>query len=685
MRSLPLLLALVLTSAAAAQVPTTVDTRHDRTHTWRGRDLVHEVQVHRGVPVYGSAVVTHVDRDGRATTFARRVFADLAVDTTPAVDAAAAMAAAGAAVGDADAVIRTPELVVLPHTGGGRLVYLVHVRQALGSWRVTVDALTGEVLQQLDLRREASGWVYEKSPANSDLIDVELTDLDGDEIVMEGTYAKVFQMTMDGDVITIDQLAEPDGDGNFYYEPEDPSVDDAFVEVHTYFHITELAHFFEDVHGHPMIDAADVAVNYHDPDVGYYDNAYYSDDGDGTATLVFGQGEVFDFAYDSDVVAHEFGHFVIQTRTEMLMDFITYDEFGWNNAPGGIHEGLADYWAGSYQGDPVVGEYTISRTMDNELTCPADLNGEVHADGEIVGAAAWDIHEIVGKDAADAIVYGALGLVSNMPTYAELAEAYETIAADLVADGDITSDDADAIHAALTDRGMHACGRWLPLTDGEPFEFHLAHVMGFPELPEDLCELARMMEGSFTASQQFALTTPAEGTIEQIDLVLDIERWDGGEFSSDDLEYSIHVRKDNMVTFDYELIDTGMGISVQIPSVRDADGSFDGEPDTITLSPEDGFELEPDSTYYFAIHHMNCPSIDITFHPTITVADPPADDDDDDDDDDDPADDDDEDGDGCSCGQARAADPAAAPMGLLLLLALVTLCRRSASSNGNRS
>ena len=673
MRPLAFLLVVALASTAAAQTPAALDLRHDRTHSWHGRDLVHEVQIHRGVPVYGSAVVTHVDRDGQQTPFARRVVSELTVDTTPAVDAATAAAAAGAAVGDPGAQVSAPELWVLPTASGGRLVYHVHVKQALRSWRVTVDAITGEVLQELDLRREASGWVYEKSPANSDLIDVEITDLDGDEIVMEGTYAHVYQMTMDGGVVTMEQLAEPDGDGNFYYEPEDPSVDDAFVEVHTYHHITELSHFFEDVHGHPMIDAADVAVNYHDPDLGYYDNAYYSDDGDGTATLVFGQGEVFDFAYDSDVVAHEFGHFVIQTRTEMLMDFITYDEFGWNNAPGGIHEGLADYWAGTYQGDPVVGEYTISRSMDNDLTCPADLDGEVHSDGEIVGAAAWDIHEIVGKDAADAIVYGGLGLVSNMPSFAELAESFETGAADLVADGEITQDDADAIHTALEDRGMLACGRWLPLTDGEPFEFHLAHVMGFPELPEDLCEMARMMEASFTATQQFALTTPAEGEIEQIDLVLDLERWDGGEFSSDDLEYTVHVRKDNMVTFDYELIDTGMGISVQIPSARDADGSFDGEPDTITLSPEDGFELEPDSTYYFAIHHMNCPSVDITFHPTIAVADPPADDDDDDDDLE--GDDDEEEGDGCSCGQAGSSYTAVAPLGLLLLVAFISRTR----------
>ncbi len=672
MRLLALFTLLALAAPAAATDSGGDDLGHDRTSTWRGRDLVHQHQLHRGVPVYGTDVVTKIGPDGTREPFVRRVHAPLTVDTTPTVDAATAATVAGAAIGDPEALVAAPELWVLPSASGGQLVYRVHVKQALGSWRVVLDAHTGVVLQRADLRRGAQGWVYGKSPANSELIDVELTDLDGDEIVMDGTYAHVFQLTQDADVIQIDQLAVPDEDGNFYYEPEDPSVDDAFVEVHTYFHITELSHFFEDVHGHPMLGAADVAVNYHDPGVGYYDNAYYSDDGDGTATLVFGQGEVFDFAYDSDVVAHEFGHFVIQTRTEMLMDFITYDEFGWNNAPGSIHEGLADYWAGSYQGDPVVGEYTISRSMDNDLTCPADLDGEVHADGEIVGAAAWDVYEIVGKDAADTLIFGALGLISNMPTYAELAEAIVLLADDLVADGTITDEDAQAIEAALDERGMLMCGRWLPLVDGEPFEFHLAHVMGFPELPDDLCELARMMDASFTASQQFALTTPAEGTVEQIDLLMELERYGGGDFSSDDLQYSVHVRKDNMVTFDYELIDTGMGISVQIPSVRDADGTFDEEPETITLTAEDGFSLEPDSTYYFAIHHMNCPSVDITFTPTITLAEPEPTDDDDDDD----ADDDDDEGDGCSCGIAGGANLATGWFGLLLLVAAVARRRK---------
>ena len=670
MRLLALFALFALATPAAATSPGGADLGHDRTLSWRGQELVHQHQLHRGVPVYGTDVVTKIGADGARVPFVRRVHAPLTVDTTPTVGAAAATTVAGSAIGDPAARISAPELWVLPSAAGGRLMYLVHVKQALGSWSVAVDAHSGEVIQRTDLRRGAQGWVYEKSPANSELIDVELTDLEGDGTVMDGAYAHVFQMTFTGDVVDIDQLAVADDDGNFYYEPEDPSVDDAFVEVHTYYHLTELSHFFEDVHGHPMLAPADVAVNYHDEGTGYYDNAYYSDDGDGTATLVFGQGEVFDFAYDSDVVAHEFGHFVIQTRTEMLMDFITYDEFGWNNAPGGIHEGLADYWAGSYQGDPVVGEYTISRSMDNDLTCPADLDGEVHADGEIVGAAAWDVYEIVGKEAADALIYGALGMISNMPTYAELAEAIVSLAGDLVADGTITDEDAQAIEAALDERGMLMCGRSLPLTDGEPFEFHLAHVMGFPELPEDLCELARMMEASFTASQQFALTTPAEGTVERIDLLLELERFGGGDFSSDDLEYSVHVRKDHMVTFDYELIDTGMGISVQIPSVRDADGTFDEEPETITLTAEDGFTLEPDSTYYFAIHHMNCPSVDITFIPTITMADPPADDDDD-------ADDDDEEGDGCSCRLTRSSDVAPGPAGLLFLIAFIARRRLS--------
>ena len=102
-----------------------------------GQTHVRLDQVHRGVPVFGGQLITHMDADSVREFVGGRVYASARrVDTTPRIDAARAVAAARSALGYAGHFAREPQakLVVLPHEvrnrhgeAGASLVYLVEL------------------------------------------------------------------------------------------------------------------------------------------------------------------------------------------------------------------------------------------------------------------------------------------------------------------------------------------------------------------------------------------------------------------------------------------------------------------------------------------------------------------------------------------------------------------------------
>jgi hypothetical protein len=121
--------------------------------------------------------------------------------------------------------------------------------------------------------------------------------------------------------------------------------------------------------------------------------------------IVFGQGQQVDFSYDSSVIYHEFGHSLIGPDR---FSGVFPDRWGLNNTPGGINEGLADYFAASLTDDAVVGRYGLAafgpalvRDLNVKRTCPEHLATEVHEDGKIIGSAMWNLRTRVGKTVTD--------------------------------------------------------------------------------------------------------------------------------------------------------------------------------------------------------------------------------------------------------------------------------------------
>jgi len=176
--------------------------------------------------------------------------------------------------------------------------------------------------------------------------------------------------------------------------------------------------------------------------------------------LRFGKGGVDD-AEDAEVILHEYGH---------AIHFAQNFSFASEQA-GAISEGFADYWAvtvadvisralGVPEREPLPcvadwdsTSYTSTvphclRRVDTNLHYPADLNGEVHHDGQIWSRALWDIRQALGHVKADTIILqGSFDFPGT--TMPDLAHRTVTAAQQLYGTAA-----ANTVHQAFADRGI---------------------------------------------------------------------------------------------------------------------------------------------------------------------------------------------------------------------------------------
>ncbi|MFO7736257.1 MAG: hypothetical protein R6W70_08620, partial [bacterium] len=126
-----------------------------------------------------------------------------------------------------------------------------------------------------------------------------------------------------------------------------------------------------------------------DPGLVAMDNAFFSPDNPMMADflsdygisgdiLVFGQGTFVNFAYDGDVVYHEFGHALAYSTGLDSAQFP--DKYGLNNEPGSLHEGIADTVSFIITEDKCTGEYASKGIM--ELYESAGVEREMDRDGD---------------------------------------------------------------------------------------------------------------------------------------------------------------------------------------------------------------------------------------------------------------------------------------------------------------
>jgi zinc metalloprotease ZmpB len=231
--------------------------------------------------------------------------------------------------------------------------------------------------------------------------------------------------------------------------------DDQFEQVMAYYWVTAAQKYiqslgFGSTYRPINKESQDIRIN----QIGI-DNSYSWDKHD---VLRFGKGGVDD-AEDAEVILHEYGHAMMDSQ-------MTPFGYGTSVEAGSIGEGFGDYWAVTVSSvvaptpDPACvadwdsTSYTSStphclRRVDTDLHYPADLNGEVHHDGQIWSRALWDIRNALGNVTADTLILGAQFSFAPDTTMPAAAQATVDAAQQLYG-----SAQAHVVRAAFQARGI---------------------------------------------------------------------------------------------------------------------------------------------------------------------------------------------------------------------------------------
>jgi extracellular elastinolytic metalloproteinase len=132
--------------------------------------------------------------------------------------------------------------------------------------------------------------------------------------------------------------------------------------------------------------------------------------------------------FDGDVVLHEYGHGI---SNRLVGGPANTSCLGGTQA-GAMGEGWSDYWAATFYGNGVIGEFVTNNLTRGirraAYTVPADpvhdsyadlgVGGfEVHRDGEVWAATLWDLRQTLGAAIADSLVLQGMKFTPCSPSF----------------------------------------------------------------------------------------------------------------------------------------------------------------------------------------------------------------------------------------------------------------------------
>lgn len=486
-----------------------------------GRRIVKLPQMHAGLPVMNRSATVTFGPDGVANIVAAKLADGLPSDVTPSVDAVTAAAAATQRAG----VVADPksaQLVIWPSGDGDRLAWHFYTPSfGLPYAPVTVvDAKMGGVIAHYNAAVSLhQAEVFPSNPVKSpQLTSVTLPLPDGatmltDELVTAKNCVDTKmtkQLMIPGvpiplniHVCELQQKAIADAVSlDFGDKPAaDTAPEDAFAELHIYHHTRAAYDYFRafdpsfkvqdgpiDAVANLMLPAGimegDIAKA-GDPNVPFepFQNAFFAPASPGGgfslqsifgitgAAMMFGQGPNKDYAYDADVIYHEFTHAAVNA-TVAFVGTAHRDKYGLSMSPGAMNEGISDYFAAAITGDPDVGEYAVLdydpsgkaiRSLAGPDACPSHIGGQVHNDASLFSAGLWDLRiklPPASQSDLDLAVYAAMvAAPSGDLGYEDFAKL---IVAEVQKAPGLGSAIATQLEAAFTSRGvLPECARIL--------------------------------------------------------------------------------------------------------------------------------------------------------------------------------------------------------------------------------
>jgi Fungalysin metallopeptidase (M36) len=308
----------------------------------------------------------------------------------------------------------------------------------------------------------ASGVVFYPNPVQQLGLQNLTDDKDADSAVFGPAYRQVTLTDLDGSgtltgryVVVKSATGKPATAANGAF-PAYHRNDDQFEQVMGYFWVTTSQHYLQHLgFGTTLrpVNQRQIALRI---DQFGGDNSFFRDD---KANITVGKGGVDD-AEDAEVIVHEYGHSVQDAQVP---------GFGTTLESGAIGEGFSDYLAVAVTswatGVPTLTpeacvadwdsvSYTRTtphclRRLDGTKHYPEDVEGQVHADGEIWSRALWDIRGALGDTRGTTVIVEAQFAFAVDTTFEAAAQA--TVAAAQRLYG---APAARAVQAAFVARGI---------------------------------------------------------------------------------------------------------------------------------------------------------------------------------------------------------------------------------------
>ena len=194
-------------------------------------------------------------------------------------------------------------------------------------------------------------------------------------------------------------------------------------DIHDYYKLitlTTTANNVMDFQIRTIVDIADSCNAFYDGNLNFFDDSPVTCQ----ATSII-----------NDVVYHEYGHGI---------NFDLYNFYGGNFTNGALGEGYADTWANGLTEDPILGTgfYKnnpagyVRRYDIGKKIYPQDLIGEVHADGEIIAGAWWDVGlNMNDMQARQALFFETFAATLDAPSGSE-GQLYHDILIEALTDDD---------------------------------------------------------------------------------------------------------------------------------------------------------------------------------------------------------------------------------------------------------
>ncbi len=456
-----------------------------------GMTHVRFAQAVNGVPVEGSEVIVHFNKNNEVVSVNGKTNQTLdadAVDTAASISSIAALQAALSSVDAPQELTYEPtaELVVYPFEKKNHAAYKVNVNfmgNEPGNWFVFVDAHSGKVIDKYNGLMHADENKTQKGSGkgvHGDHRELHITRVKEENAGTKFALADYSHENLGG-IFTYDSKNDGDTRNDTLYTGNSAAFisdyDRAAVDAH--YNSEKVYDYFLNEHGRNSLDGKGMAINSYVHYGNNYNNAFWNGrwmtygDGDGKFFISLSAG--------LDVAAHEMTHGVIShtanlayrnqsgALNESFADIFgaLVDDSDWEMgedimAPAAKADGVTRLRSLSDPNSVVVsnpqraayGSGVYPAHMDEYYNMPLNVdNGGVHVNSSITNHAAYLIGQEIGRESLGKIYYRALSVyLTSNSNFSEARQAIVQSATDLYGAG---SAEEAAVNAGFDAVGIY--------------------------------------------------------------------------------------------------------------------------------------------------------------------------------------------------------------------------------------